>query len=142
MAFMPDRSKVMAQTKRKTLVLQVGGWAVGSQPHPIKDMFCYKVCNIRSQLLKKNFGSPLTSLNYYWSLPILSQMNRVQKVLFYVWKIHFNLILSLYAQVFQRLILFRFFCKRSVWIYLPSHACYMYRPCYLPSFCHSNSDRS
>ena len=26
---LPDRSKVMAQTKRGTLVLQVGGWAAG-----------------------------------------------------------------------------------------------------------------
>jgi hypothetical protein len=26
---LPDRSKVMAQTKRRTLVLQVGGWAAG-----------------------------------------------------------------------------------------------------------------
>jgi len=26
---LPDRSKVMAQTKRGTLVLQLGGWAAG-----------------------------------------------------------------------------------------------------------------
>jgi len=26
---LPDRSKVMAQTKRGTLVLQVGGWVAG-----------------------------------------------------------------------------------------------------------------
>jgi len=28
-SLLPDRSKVMAQTKRGTLVLQVGGWAAG-----------------------------------------------------------------------------------------------------------------
>jgi hypothetical protein len=30
---MPDRSRVMTQTKRDTLVLQVGGLAWGSTPH-------------------------------------------------------------------------------------------------------------
>ena len=35
-----------------------------------------------------------------------------------------------------------FAAKRSVWIYLPSHARYVFRPCYLPSFCHSNNDWS
>ena len=33
---MPDRSKVVIQTKWDTLVLQVGGWVCGSQLHPIK----------------------------------------------------------------------------------------------------------
>jgi len=33
---MPDRSRVMTQTKRDTLVLQVGGWAQGRQPCPVK----------------------------------------------------------------------------------------------------------
>ena len=33
---MPDRSKVMAQTKRDTLVLQVWGWSWGTRPHPVK----------------------------------------------------------------------------------------------------------
>ena len=28
----PDRSKVIAQTKRDTLVLEVGGWAWGDDP--------------------------------------------------------------------------------------------------------------
>jgi len=32
----PDMSKVMTQTKSDTLVLQVGGWTWGSEPHPIK----------------------------------------------------------------------------------------------------------
>ena len=35
---MPDRSKVMTQTKRDTLFLQVGGWVWG-WPHPIKNIF-------------------------------------------------------------------------------------------------------
>jgi hypothetical protein len=39
---MPDRSKVMAQTKRDTLVLQVGGWAWGWQPHPVKKDTCWE----------------------------------------------------------------------------------------------------
>ena len=33
---MPDRSRVMTQMKRDTLVLQAGGWVSGQQPHPIK----------------------------------------------------------------------------------------------------------
>jgi len=37
---MPDRSKVITQTKRDTLFLCVGGWAWGYQPHPIKNRFC------------------------------------------------------------------------------------------------------
>jgi hypothetical protein len=35
---MPERSKGRVQTKRDTLVLQVGGWAWGWQPHPVKRM--------------------------------------------------------------------------------------------------------
>jgi hypothetical protein len=33
---MPDRSRGRSQTKRDTLVLQVGGWAWGLQPHTAK----------------------------------------------------------------------------------------------------------
>jgi hypothetical protein len=33
---MPYSSKEMTQTKRGTLVLQVGGWAWGARPHPGK----------------------------------------------------------------------------------------------------------
>jgi len=33
---MPDRSRAMTQTKRDTLVPQVGGWAQGLQPCPVK----------------------------------------------------------------------------------------------------------
>jgi hypothetical protein len=32
----PDRSRVMAQTKRDTLVLQVGSLAWGYKPHTVK----------------------------------------------------------------------------------------------------------
>jgi hypothetical protein len=39
---MPDRSKVMTQTKRDTLVLQVGGWVWG-WPHPIKNISVEKL---------------------------------------------------------------------------------------------------
>jgi hypothetical protein len=35
---MPETSKGRVQTKRDTLALQVGGWAWGSQPHPVKRM--------------------------------------------------------------------------------------------------------
>jgi len=35
---MPDRSKVMTQTKRDTLVLHVGGWA-WRWCHPVKNIF-------------------------------------------------------------------------------------------------------
>jgi len=38
---LPDKSKVMAQTKRGTLVLQVGGWAAGWRPTPVKSD-CYE----------------------------------------------------------------------------------------------------
>jgi hypothetical protein len=39
---MPDRSKVMTQTKRDTLVLQVGGLAWGKQPHTVKNLLLRK----------------------------------------------------------------------------------------------------
>ena len=38
---LPDRSNVMAQTMRGTLVLQVGGWAAGCRPTPVKNA-CYE----------------------------------------------------------------------------------------------------
>jgi hypothetical protein len=39
---MPDRSRVMTQTKRDTLVLQAGGFGVGlTTPHS-KKTYCYK----------------------------------------------------------------------------------------------------
>jgi hypothetical protein len=34
---LPDRSKVMTQTKRDTLVLQVGGYAKGQLPIHVKE---------------------------------------------------------------------------------------------------------
>jgi hypothetical protein len=40
---MPDRSRVMAQTKRDTLVLHVGGLAWGYQPHTVKKLIVTKV---------------------------------------------------------------------------------------------------
>jgi hypothetical protein len=42
---MPGMLKVMTQTKRDTLVLQVGGWAWawGWQPHPVKFGFVSKL---------------------------------------------------------------------------------------------------
>jgi hypothetical protein len=39
---MPDRSKEMTQAKRDTLVLQVGGWAWGCRPHPVKKSYVTK----------------------------------------------------------------------------------------------------
>jgi hypothetical protein len=33
---MPDRSRSRSQTKRDTLVLRIGSWACGSQPHTVK----------------------------------------------------------------------------------------------------------
>jgi len=35
----PDRSRAMTRMKRDTLVLHVGGWAWGWQPHTVK-IFC------------------------------------------------------------------------------------------------------
>jgi hypothetical protein len=39
---MSDRSRVMTQTKRDTLVLQVGGMAWGKQPHTVKNLLLRK----------------------------------------------------------------------------------------------------
>jgi hypothetical protein len=39
---MPDRSKVMTQTKRDTLVLQVGGFDVGLTTPPSRNTCCYE----------------------------------------------------------------------------------------------------
>jgi hypothetical protein len=39
---MPDRSRVMTQTKRDSLVLQVGGLARGLQPHTVKNLLLRK----------------------------------------------------------------------------------------------------
>jgi hypothetical protein len=40
---MPDRSKVMTQTKRDTLVLQIGALAWGLQPHAVKNLLLRKL---------------------------------------------------------------------------------------------------
>ena len=40
---LPDRSKESTQTKRDTLVLQVGGWACGSRIYPVKNFIDAKV---------------------------------------------------------------------------------------------------
>jgi hypothetical protein len=40
---MPDRSRVMTQTKKDTLVLQVGGLAWGLQSHKVKKNIVTKV---------------------------------------------------------------------------------------------------
>jgi hypothetical protein len=45
---MPDRSKGMTQTKRDTLVLQVGGWTWGS-PHPHKKCFVEKLSKLEKK---------------------------------------------------------------------------------------------
>jgi hypothetical protein len=39
---MPDRSRVMTQTKRDILVLQVGGLAWDQQPHTVKNLLLRK----------------------------------------------------------------------------------------------------
>ena len=44
---MPDRSRVMTQKKRDTLILQAWGWAWGYLPHPIKN--CYKILKKKKQ---------------------------------------------------------------------------------------------
>ena len=48
--------KVMTQTERNILVLQVGGWAWGWQPQPIKNMFFWIASKIQSQMFEGNFG--------------------------------------------------------------------------------------
>jgi hypothetical protein len=43
---MPDRSKVMTQNKRDTLVLQVGGWGMGLKtPSPYNNNIVRKPVN-------------------------------------------------------------------------------------------------
>ena len=39
---MPDRSRVMTQTKRDTMVLQVGGFGVGLTTSQSKKTYCYE----------------------------------------------------------------------------------------------------
>jgi hypothetical protein len=39
---MPDRSRVMTQTKRDTLVLQCGGLAGVNKPHTVKNLLLRK----------------------------------------------------------------------------------------------------
>jgi hypothetical protein len=46
---MPDRSKVTIQTKCGTLILQVGSWAWGSQPHPEKAFIVEKLLVIAAR---------------------------------------------------------------------------------------------
>ena len=45
---MPDRSRVMTQTKRDTLVLQVGGLAWGKEPNTVKILLLRKLNKGRS----------------------------------------------------------------------------------------------
>jgi hypothetical protein len=50
---MLDRSKLMTQTKRDTLVLQVGGWAWSLQPHPVKLGFVSKPQAMAQKAIEK-----------------------------------------------------------------------------------------
>jgi hypothetical protein len=38
----PERSRVRFQTKKDTLVLQVGDWALGVHPNPVKKQVCWE----------------------------------------------------------------------------------------------------
>jgi hypothetical protein len=44
----PDRSRVMTQTKRDNLVLQVGGLAWGQQPHTVRNLLLQKSNKVKS----------------------------------------------------------------------------------------------
>ena len=61
----PERSKVMTQTKRDTLVLQVGGWEWGWHPHPVKKYLlrCLSHSSIKVLLIEKSH--PSVKLNLY-----------------------------------------------------------------------------
>jgi hypothetical protein len=50
---MPDRSKVMVQTKMNTLALQVGGWAWGLRHHPLKTLTVEKHLTI-AEIVKES----------------------------------------------------------------------------------------
>ena len=52
---MSDRSKVMIQTKRDSLVLQVGCWAWGKQHHTVKKKLIDKKVEKRKKLDRLNF---------------------------------------------------------------------------------------
>ena len=49
---MPDRSNVMTQTQRDTLLLQFGGWAWGLQPNPI-ERCCFETSRYASDKRKE-----------------------------------------------------------------------------------------
>ena len=84
---MPDRSKVMTQTKRDTLVLQVGGWVWGWQPHPIKNIFVEKLLKSETGWKQHRWRSMSKDLQVgtwkilclYWSVTrnILIQETRI-----------------------------------------------------------------
>ena len=51
---MPERSKIMTQTKRNTLVLYVGGWSVRLTYHPFKKLTVEKPSNECQMDTEKN----------------------------------------------------------------------------------------
>jgi hypothetical protein len=62
---MPDRSRMMIQSKRDTLVLQVGGLAWGSQPHTVKKLIVTKV-EQRNKLGRFNDDGRKKTRYIYW----------------------------------------------------------------------------
>jgi hypothetical protein len=56
----PDRSKVMFQTKRDTLARHVGGWAWGWRPHPLRSFNCWETFKACSSNRKSGQGSSWT----------------------------------------------------------------------------------
>jgi hypothetical protein len=53
---MPDMSKVMTQTKRDTLVLQVGGLGVGLTTPPCKTWICFETSSEASVVEEEVWG--------------------------------------------------------------------------------------
>jgi hypothetical protein len=53
---MPDRSKVMTQTTRDTLFLQVGGWARGLTNPPYNTWICFETSTEASVVEEEIWG--------------------------------------------------------------------------------------
>jgi hypothetical protein len=79
---MPDRSRAMTQTKRDTLVLQVGVWAWGLQQHTVKTI-CSKTqqsaSEIEKQIWRKEaFKSDLIMAN--WNVRTILMPGKMQEI--------------------------------------------------------------
>jgi hypothetical protein len=79
---MPDRSKVMTQTKRDTLVLQVGGWAWRYKPHPLKALIVEKLLMIAARRKRVRRRSKMKALRVgTWNVLSLYRSGALRKLM-------------------------------------------------------------